>query len=56
MLGPSLRCPVFQPVPPVISEPDGVEVWFDQNQLVGGDAWDQKIRPAPPRWILYRLR
>jgi tetratricopeptide (TPR) repeat protein len=22
----------------------GVEVWFDQNQLVGGDAWDQKIR------------
>jgi TolB-like protein len=23
---------------------DGVEVWFDQNELVGGDAWDQKIR------------
>ncbi len=22
----------------------GVEVWFDQNELVGGDAWDQKIR------------
>ena len=22
----------------------GVEVWFDQNQLVGGDAWDHKIR------------
>ena len=28
----------------------GVEVWFDQNELVGGDAWDGKwwlrtIRP-----------
>ena len=22
----------------------GVEVWFDQNELRGGDAWDQKIR------------
>ncbi len=22
----------------------GGEVWFDQNELVGGDAWDQKIR------------
>jgi hypothetical protein len=22
----------------------GVEVWFDQAELVGGDAWDQKIR------------
>jgi len=22
----------------------GVEVWFDQNELVGGDAWDKKIR------------
>lgn len=22
----------------------GVEVWFDQSELVGGDAWDQKIR------------
>src|SRR3954469_3595783 len=21
-----------------------VEVWFDQNELVGGDAWDAKIR------------
>ena len=21
-----------------------IEVWFDQNELVGGDAWDQKIR------------
>jgi tetratricopeptide (TPR) repeat protein len=22
----------------------GVEVWFDRNELVGGDQWDQKIR------------
>ncbi len=22
----------------------GIEVWFDQNELVGGDAWDTKIR------------
>src|SRR5215212_3318129 len=22
----------------------GVEVWFDQEELRGGDAWDQKIR------------
>jgi TolB-like protein len=22
----------------------GIEVWFDRNELVGGDAWDQKIR------------
>src|SRR3954465_2800032 len=22
----------------------GVEVWFDQNELRGGDAWDGKIR------------
>ncbi len=22
----------------------GVEVWFDQDELVGGDPWDQKIR------------
>ena len=22
----------------------GVEVWFDQSELVGGDAWDRKIR------------
>ena len=21
-----------------------IEVWFDQSELVGGDAWDQKIR------------
>jgi len=23
---------------------DGVEVWFDQSELRGGDAWDQQIR------------
>jgi hypothetical protein len=23
---------------------NGVEVWLDQSELVGGDAWDQKIR------------
>ncbi len=22
----------------------GVEVWFDQSELRGGDAWDTKIR------------
>ena len=22
----------------------GVEVWFDQSELRGGDAWDQNIR------------
>ena len=22
----------------------GIEVWFDQNELRGGDAWDQTIR------------
>src|SRR5258708_7933642 len=22
----------------------GIEVWFDQNELVGGDQWDAKIR------------
>ncbi|MBI5770050.1 MAG: TIR domain-containing protein [Verrucomicrobia bacterium] len=22
----------------------GLEVWFDENELTGGDAWDQKIR------------
>ena len=22
----------------------GVEVWFDQDELIGGDAWDRKIR------------
>ena len=23
---------------------EGVEVWFDQSELKGGDTWDQKIR------------
>src|SRR4051812_28475137 len=22
----------------------GLEVWYDENELTGGDAWDQKIR------------
>ena len=22
----------------------GIEVWFDQEELRGGDSWDQKIR------------
>ena len=22
----------------------GIEVWFDQNELGGGDAWDAKLR------------
>jgi hypothetical protein len=26
----------------------GVEVWFDQSELVGGDAWDAKIRAQIP--------
>ena len=25
-------------------ESAGLEVWFDESELVGGDAWDQKIR------------
>jgi len=27
-----------------ILESAGLEVWFDESELVGGDAWDQKIR------------
>src|SRR6516164_440385 len=23
---------------------EGIEVWFDQSELRGGDVWDQKIR------------
>ncbi len=26
----------------------GLEVWFDQNELAGGDAWDGKIRVPLP--------
>lgn len=22
----------------------GIEVWFDRNELLGGDSWDRKIR------------
>src|SRR2546423_11225370 len=31
----------------------GVEVWFDQNELRGGDAWDQKIRRQIPECSLF---
>ena len=31
----------------------GIEVWFDQNELGGGDAWDAKIRT---RWTPDALR
>ena len=40
----------------------GIEVWFDQSELRGGDAWDQSIRkqiktcalfiPSPVGWGL----
>jgi len=28
----------------------GIEVWFDQSELRGGDAWDQSIREFCCRW------
>ena len=31
----------------------GVEVWFDQNELTGGDAWDQKIRDQIKSCVLF---
>ncbi|MEO6002908.1 MAG: TIR domain-containing protein [Opitutus sp.] len=31
----------------------GVEVWFDQNELVGGDAWDAKIRKQIAECVLF---
>lgn len=31
----------------------GVEVWFDQSELVGGDAWDQKIRRQIKECVLF---
>jgi len=30
----------------------GVEVWFDQSELVGGDAWDAKIRKQIKECVL----
>jgi hypothetical protein len=27
----------------------GIEVWFDQSELRGGDAWDQKTPMIGPR-------
>src|SRR5471032_1600968 len=31
----------------------GVEVWFDQNELRGGDTWDQKIRKQIKECVLF---
>ncbi|MEY2879788.1 MAG: hypothetical protein RLZZ15_2168 [Verrucomicrobiota bacterium] len=31
----------------------GVEVWFDQNELGGGDAWDAKIRKQIAECVLF---
>ncbi len=31
----------------------GVEVWFDQSELRGGDAWDQKIRRQIKECVLF---
>jgi hypothetical protein len=31
----------------------GVEVWFDQDELAGGDAWDAKIRDQVRRCALF---
>jgi TIR domain len=33
----------------------GVEVWFDQDELRGGDAWDQKIRRQIRECALFSL-
>ncbi len=34
----------------------GVEVWFDQDALVGGDAWDAKIRGQPRAFDFSEIR
>ena len=31
----------------------GIEVWFDQSELRGGDAWDQKIRQQIRDCVLF---
>src|ERR1043166_4104376 len=31
----------------------GIEVWFDQSELRGGDAWDRKIRDQIRRCALF---
>jgi TolB-like protein/Tfp pilus assembly protein PilF len=31
----------------------GIEVWFDRNELAGGDAWDAKIRSQIARCALF---
>lgn len=30
----------------------GLEVWFDENELRGGDTWDQKIRVRGAHGVL----
>jgi hypothetical protein len=34
----------------------GIEVWFDQSELRGGDAWDQKIRREIATDFIGRIR
>ena len=31
----------------------GIEVWFDQSELRGGDAWDQKIHQQIRDCVLF---
>src|SRR3954470_16285894 len=31
----------------------GIEVWFDQSELRGGDAWDAKIRKQIKECVLF---
>ena len=34
----------YPPASGTIVRAAGIEVWFDQSELRGGDVWDQKIR------------
>jgi hypothetical protein len=31
----------------------GIEVWFDQSELRGGDAWDRSIRKQIKTYVLF---
>jgi len=31
----------------------GIDVWFDQSELHGGEAWDRQIREQVRRWRLF---
>lgn len=31
---------------------EGIEVWIDQSELRGGDAWDESIRDQIKGWAL----